>query len=129
MQEYACHERRNTHIMSYVVEDIGALLRQARERRGLSQRRLGAVAGVPQAHISRIENGSIDLRVSSLAAIAHALDLRLSLIPRRSAPTVNAVVADFLEADPAREGVPESCGRTTVPPPRPAYRLEDDTDE
>jgi len=77
--------------MSYVTEQIAETLRKAREQKGLSQRALSARAGVPQSHISKIENNAVDLRISSLAAIAHALDLELALIPRKAVPVVKSV--------------------------------------
>lgn len=64
---------------------IGAFmerLRSVREQRGLTQRELGRLAGVPQSHISKIESGAVDLRLSSLLAIAAVLDLELVLSDR-----------------------------------------------
>ena len=58
--------------MSYETQEIAARLKRAREARGLSQRQLAALSGVPQSHISKIEASAVDLRLSSLAALAHA---------------------------------------------------------
>jgi len=77
--------------MSYATEQIAETLRKAREQKGLSQRALSARAGVPQSHISKIENNAVDLRISSLTAIAHALDLELALVPRKAVPAVKSV--------------------------------------
>ena len=77
--------------MSYAIEEFSEQLRAAREKKGLSQRELSALAGVPQSHISKIENSGVDLRISSLAAIARALDLELTLIPRKALPAVKSV--------------------------------------
>ena len=63
--------------MSYVTEQILESLREARVRKGFSQRELSARSGVPQSHISKIESGSVDLRISSLIALARVLDLEL----------------------------------------------------
>ena len=52
--------------MTYAIEEIAEALRAARESKGLSQRELSARSGVPQGHISKIENGAVDLRLSSL---------------------------------------------------------------
>ena len=51
--------------MNYKTEHIADALRTAREAKGLSQRALGRKAGVPQGHISKIENGAVDLRVQA----------------------------------------------------------------
>lgn len=98
--------------MSYATEHIATTLKAAREARGLSQRALSKTAGVPQGHISKIENGAVDLRLSSLIALARALDLELTLVPRKAVPAVQAVV--------------RSSERTAGETPRPAYSLDED---
>lgn len=77
--------------MSYATEQLAARLKAAREAKGLSQRELSALADVPQSHISKIENDAVDLRVSSLSTIAHALDLELMLVPRKAIPAVQSI--------------------------------------
>lgn len=84
--------------MSYVIEEFSEQLRAAREQKGLSQRELSALAGVPQSHISKIENGGVDLRISSLSAIARALDLELTLVPRKALPAVKSVARNVTQA-------------------------------
>lgn len=78
--------------MSYVTEPIVATLREARVRKGLSQRELSARSGVPQSHISKIESGSVDLRVSSLIALARVLDLELLVAPKKSVPAIQSII-------------------------------------
>lgn len=78
--------------MTYAAEDIVRSLKEAREAKGLSQRDLEARTGVPQSHISKIENGGTDIRLSSLIEIARALDLDLKLVPRKAVPAVDTVV-------------------------------------
>lgn len=73
---------------------IAETLRNARRRKGLTQRELGRVAGVPQSHISKIEAGGVDLRLSSLLALAAVLDLRLELQPAQAAGSVAALLAE-----------------------------------
>lgn len=77
--------------MSYGTEQLAARLKAAREAKGLSQRELSTLAGVPQSHISKIENDAVDLRVSSLSSMAHALDLELMLVPRKAIPAVQSI--------------------------------------
>jgi transcriptional regulator with XRE-family HTH domain len=74
------------------AEGMATTLRNARENKGLSQRNLGAVSGVPQSHISKIEKGAVDLRLSSLVELARALDLELTLVPRSAIPAVQSIV-------------------------------------
>ena len=78
--------------MNYAAEHIPRMLKSARQGRGLSQRELSAKSGVPQSHISKIEKGAVDLRVSSLTALARVLDLELTLVPRKTVPAVNSLV-------------------------------------
>ena len=86
--------------MTYATEHIAPTLRSARETQGLSQRALSAMAGVPQSHISKIENGTVDLRVSSLVELARVLDLELILVPRKAVSAVHAVARSRAESAP-----------------------------
>jgi transcriptional regulator with XRE-family HTH domain len=95
--------QKKTSQMSYVTQVIAASLRDARTAKGLSQRDLSALAGIPQAQISRIEAGTVDPRVTSLIAIANALDLELALVPRKAVPAVKSIVRQSGgHADPTR---------------------------
>jgi len=78
--------------MTYETEEFASVLKAVREAKGLSQRALSTKAAVPQSHISKIEKGAVDLRVSSLLALAHVLDLELALIPRKAISAVRAIV-------------------------------------
>ncbi|MCK5644813.1 MAG: helix-turn-helix transcriptional regulator [Gammaproteobacteria bacterium] len=78
--------------MSYSTQHISQKLKKSREDIGLSQRELSARAGVPQSHISKIESGNVDLRLSSLVTISRVLELELVLIPRKYLPAVNSIV-------------------------------------
>ncbi|WP_119272276.1 helix-turn-helix domain-containing protein [Taklimakanibacter deserti] len=98
--------------MAYIVEDIGKDLKKARQGKGLSQRALSAASGVPQGHISKIETGTVDLRLSSLIELARILDLELMLVPRKYIPAVQSIVRQA-SADQNQ---------------RPAYTLDEDDD-
>lgn len=74
------------------IAEISRTLKAARKAKGLSQRALARMAGVPQSHISKIENAGVDLRISSLTEIARALDLELMLVPRKAVPAVRSIV-------------------------------------
>jgi transcriptional regulator with XRE-family HTH domain len=78
--------------MEHAGQHILAALKAAREKKGFSQRALGAQAGVPQSHISRIERGAVDLQLSSLIELARVLDLEVMTVPRKLVPAVQAVV-------------------------------------
>ena len=76
-----------------MIEDIGVKLRNARKAKGLTQGALGKKMGLPQSHISQIEAGKVDLRLSSLQQIARVLDLEPTLIPRPLMPTVRSIIS------------------------------------
>jgi transcriptional regulator with XRE-family HTH domain len=83
--------------MRYEIQAIAARLREAREAKQLSQRELSRLAGVPQAQISRIESTIVDLRLSSLVAIASALDLEIALVPRKAVPAIKSITRQTTE--------------------------------
>lgn len=75
-----------------ILEDFGRKLLDARTRKRLSQRALAERTGIPQAHISKIEQGRVDMRVTSLVELARALDLDVQLLPRQSLPAVEGAI-------------------------------------
>lgn len=78
--------------MSAGIEGIAASVRQARIAKALTQKELGQRVGSPQSHISKIEKGTVDLKLSSLVEIARALDLEITLVPRKALPAVEGAV-------------------------------------
>jgi transcriptional regulator with XRE-family HTH domain len=57
------------------LQRFGALLRQYRQQRGLSQKALTARTGIPSTYISEIEQGLRNIAVLALLRLAHALDI------------------------------------------------------
>lgn len=82
------------------AEGLIETLREARRLKGWSQRDLSEKAGLTQAHLSRIESGAIDLKLSTMLELARLLDLEPLLVPRTALSAVNAVVR---EADAHRD--------------------------
>ena len=97
--------------MSYDVEDLAKQILAARKNKGFSQRQLSSLAGLPQPHISKIESGSVDLRISSLTAIARALELEFVLVPRKALPAVKSIAKDAAKAESFRPGVNREFNR------------------
>ncbi len=93
----------------YELSEYSQHLREARRRLGLSQRELAEKIGTTQAHISRIEAGSVDLQLTTLVDLARALELDVLLVPAASLPSLRALLASPGE-----------------PGPRPRYRLEEE---
>jgi len=68
---------------------VGGRLRAARKRERLSLEDLSRLSGIGIATLSHVENGSRDIRLSTLARILDALDMDiadLSASPSRTAP-------------------------------------------
>jgi transcriptional regulator with XRE-family HTH domain len=78
--------------MNYAIAHIVKKLKATRQAKGFSQRKLSQLAGVPQSHISKIESGAVDLRLSSLIELARVLDLELTLVPRKALPAINTII-------------------------------------
>ena len=83
----------------YSTEYLADMLKSAREGKELSQRALSEQTGVPQAHISKIENNTVDLRVSNLVKLARVLELEVVLAPRKAVPAVQSIVRDSVESN------------------------------
>ena len=95
------------HISPSSIEEIARELRRARETKGLSQAELGRETGLPQSHISKIEHGRTDLRLSSLLEMARLLDHDIMLIPRKYVPAVRSIRADHAEDEPVYAYAPD----------------------
>jgi transcriptional regulator with XRE-family HTH domain len=78
-------------MMAYSTEQMVKELKAAREAKGLSQRALSELVGVPQSHISKIERGGVNLRLSSFVEIARALNLEVMLVPRKNLSAVRSI--------------------------------------
>jgi transcriptional regulator with XRE-family HTH domain len=67
-------------------------LRAARRERKIAQKALGERLGLPQSHVSAIEAGKVDPRLSSILEFARVLDLEPMLIPRDRVLAVRALL-------------------------------------
>ncbi|WP_043057096.1 helix-turn-helix transcriptional regulator [Enteractinococcus helveticum] len=59
--------------------ELGRELASARGRHAMTQAQLADATGVPQAEISRIENGNANPTIETVARLAAALDKKLVL--------------------------------------------------
>lgn len=74
--------------MSRILEELKA----ARQEKGLKQSALGEKLGLPQSHISKIEQGGTDPRLSTVTEMARLLDQELILVPRQLLPVIRALL-------------------------------------
>lgn len=71
------------------MNEIGAVIREARTRRKLSQEQVGKMLGMSRATISGIETGKvIEVGVRKLMALCAVLGLEVSVGQRRQYPTL-----------------------------------------
>jgi ribosome-binding protein aMBF1 (putative translation factor) len=76
------------HQMAY-SEELLSTLKKARQKAALSQRALAAKIGVPQSHISKIENGHISPTISMVIEMARVLGLELMAVPKQYISAIN----------------------------------------
>lgn len=86
--------------MPFSIEYLAASLKNARIGKGLTQRELSSKVRIPQGHISKIEQGNVDLQISSLIELARSLDLEVMLIPRPLIAVVEAMQRNTSEDQP-----------------------------
>lgn len=66
-------------------KEFGEIVRIARQKQKLRQVDLARKASVRQALISEIENGAVSTKLDTVIKILAALDMDLSVIPRKNA--------------------------------------------
>ena len=78
--------------------NIGTMIKNARQKRGLSQGDLEKRTGLMRCYISRVENGHTVPSIETLSRIAQALELPLTeLLPEEVAPGAGVTEQQFLE--------------------------------
>src|SRR5688572_24633273 len=97
------------------IKTLISFIKKSREAQGLSQQLLASKVGIPQSHISKIERGSVNLKLTSFLEIARALGLEVMLVPRQNVTAIKAIV--------------ESEKRGRERSIRPAYVLDDEDAE
>jgi predicted transcriptional regulator len=74
------------------MSDIIKQLKTTRQQQGMKQAELGNKLGLPQSHISKIEQGANDPRLSTVSDMARVLDQELVLIPRQMVSVIRALL-------------------------------------
>lgn len=78
--------------------NVGARIRELRERAGFTQNRLAEWAGVSQTHLRRVELGQQDITVGQLGLVCDGLGITL---------------AEFFNVTETREPVAEATAKLT----------------
>ncbi len=66
-------------------KDLGEALRLARKQKDLRQVDVAQKASVRQALVSELENGATTAKLDTVIRVLAALDMDLSIVPRRKA--------------------------------------------
>jgi transcriptional regulator with XRE-family HTH domain len=74
------------------MQSIIEQLKSFRLANGLKQAEMGQKIGLPQSHLSRIEQGATDPRLSTVLDMARVLDQELVLVPRQLLPQLRALL-------------------------------------
>lgn len=93
-------------------------IKQARTKRGWSQRELGAAVDLPQPHISGIESGEIVPRYDTLLEIVRVLDMDLLLVPRQLVPAVQSLIQTASEPESTEKPLYAVGEDEALPSPR-----------
>lgn len=81
--------------MASIIEQLKA----ARQEQGMKQAELGKKLGLPQSHVSKIEQGATDPRLSTVTDMARFLDQELMLVPRRLVPHIVSLLSGEKEKE------------------------------
>ncbi|HEV7369365.1 helix-turn-helix transcriptional regulator [Arenibaculum sp.] len=104
-------DRISSGLTRQAIKNLGRRVKDARERRGLSQRQLAERSGGHQTQLSRVESGH-DVRLSTLIDTARLVGLEVMLVPRELTAAVQPMIdpqnTDYSKAE------------------RPLYSLEED---
>ena len=66
--------------MSEITELVGFNLLIIREKQGLTQEKLGMLAGLHRAYIGQVERGEKNLCITNLEKIARALNVNIRIL-------------------------------------------------
>jgi len=94
IQKSTSRKRTSKPSVVYIAEAV----KIARLDKALSQRALSDKVGIPQGHLSKIENGDVDPRLSSVIEIARALDYEVAFVPRALLPAIRALERQIAKA-------------------------------
>lgn len=74
--------------MADIRARFGTHLRQVRTKRGISQEKLGEIAGLHRTFVSMVERGERNVTIATVEKIAQALECRMAdLMPDISEPS------------------------------------------
>ena len=75
------------------MNEILKSLKKRRLELKLKQSEFGSKLGLPQSHISKIEQGATDPRLSTVTDMARLLDQELVLVSRELLPVIKSLIS------------------------------------
>lgn len=83
--------------MHTIIEELKAIRREKK----LSQAEIAKKLFTPQSHLSSIEQGKVDPRLSTLSDMARLLGYELKLIPREMLAAIDSLLRGVSDNTPA----------------------------
>ncbi|MCO7722404.1 helix-turn-helix domain-containing protein [Myroides odoratimimus] len=71
-------QKRDLFESKIQFELIGSKIKTIRKEKGLTQNQLGELVGVQKAQISKIENNTSNVKITTLLKVLNALDAKLT---------------------------------------------------
>jgi len=78
--------------MEVTISPIWEFLKRRRTELGMTQHSVANLAGITQSHLSALELGKLDTRLSTLQDIARALRSDLVIVPTEALSTVQSII-------------------------------------
>lgn len=89
------------------MQEIGAALRAARKKQGLTQAQLANELGMSRATISGIETGQVlEIGIRKVVRICGRLGVELAVVARRPYPTLQELRQEQLEKERRQRRLP-----------------------
>jgi len=70
--------KRDAYELELKLDLIGEMIKRARKERNLTQSELGALIGVQKAQISKLENGTSNVTISTILKVFEALKAKVN---------------------------------------------------
>jgi len=70
---------RNQFEFELKLDILGDMIKKARKEKNLTQEQLGVLVGVQKAQISKIENNTKDVRLSTIVKVFNALKAKVNM--------------------------------------------------
>ena len=77
------------------MKHLGQKIKSIREKQGLSQLKLGEIAGIPQPVITRLETGATNPRMDTILKLVDALGYKFQIVKKRKNKTFKELISEY----------------------------------